>query len=65
MLLSNISSNRRQPSQHVVIKAGDTLRLEDGKTFLMACPFFLRLKASSFLVLFPKNGATDTDQLAK
>ena len=40
MHLINISCNRRQPSQHVIVKACETLRMEDGKTFFMACPFF-------------------------
>ena len=39
MHLTNISCNRRQPSQHVTVKARETLRMEDGKTFFMACPF--------------------------
>ena len=40
MPLTNISCNKRQPSQHVIVKARETLRMEDGKTFFMVYPFF-------------------------
>lgn len=40
MYFTGIHSNRRQPRWRAVNKGRETLRMEDGKAFLLACPFF-------------------------